>query len=128
MKKLITFTILFISFCIISVSTFAQEVPGGQDSGSGTGTPPDPGTSGGNTPALVFNLGSAGTFTIQSTSPYYSFIKSILTAFHVPVTNGIVSFTSVSCYNSSILALYYTRCINYSTYNTACRNTPPGCH
>lgn len=45
-RKLLSFAILFISFTVISISSFAQDVPGG--SGDGT-TPPDGGGTTGTT-------------------------------------------------------------------------------
>ena len=42
MKKVLhTFSLLFISLCMFSISSFAQDVPGGE--GDGSGTPPDGG-------------------------------------------------------------------------------------
>lgn len=44
-KKLLTFTLFAIFTCLFSITTFAQIVPGGEDSGTGDGTvEPDEGT------------------------------------------------------------------------------------
>lgn len=104
MKKnclLLSFFVLLIMVC--SNTAFAQRDAGG--------------SAGGDIPSdLVIDLGSAGSINIPTTSPYYSLVSSALTKLNAIITNGVVTFPTNSCYTSSLLILYYTKCINYKTY------------
>ncbi len=118
-KRLLSSLVITFSFCLLSFTSVAQREAGG--STGGESSPPNP--------DLVINLGAAGTVEIPATSSYYSFVVTLLNYFHVTVAaDGTVAFPTSSCYTSCISTLYYTRCINYSTYRTACSNPPSGCH
>lgn len=126
-KKILSFTFLFISFCIFSTSTlFAQTAPGGSGDG-GAGLP----AGGPSVPALTIDLGSEGIVSIAPTSPYYSIIKYLLISVNATIAaDGTVTFSSVTSYKNCLQPLYYTGCIKRETYQNCKSQTqpPPSCY
>ena len=117
MKKKILLGVFILTMALFSNQTFAQRDAGGSAGGVVT-TLPD----------LSIDLGSAGVVEIPATSAYYSFVTSLLTYFHATITNGVVTFPTATCYTGSVGCLYMTGCINRTTYQSACRSIPAGCH
>lgn len=117
-QKIIAAVAMLFVTCILSTKTFAQRDAGGSAGDPSPTTQPD----------LSINLGAGGVIEIPATSSYYSFVTTLLSYFHVTIQeDGTVVFPTRTCYSSCLSGLYYTRCINYSTYQTACKTPPSGC-
>lgn len=112
-KTILSFTILVLSICFFSAKSFSQPAPG-----SSNGTP---------SVSLIIDLGAAGVITIPTTSPYYAYVVSALTSLNATIVNGVVSFPTNQCYTNAIKALFYSGCINKTSYEKSKKSKSSSC-